>query len=490
MAEEHEHQPGLPQQANLTARPPFPIHVLPPKIRAMAEAVAAFMTTGKDLSAAVAMTVLNAAICGGVRIMHRGHPERVTPSGTFNVSIGVSGSGKSVIGGLMMKPIFDFEREAQERFGRDVRPGLEAERIEVEAEIKLLSNEAAKPREEKGADAKARRNRLTDLLRRKHEIEERMHPPQFIIEDSTVQSFARLLKATGGRVLILSTDAREIIANLLGRYNNGKADDSILLKGYSGEGFKFTRKGPNGIVETINVASTAMSMHIMVQPDKATEMAERKELQEGGLLQRINFVWSDNRPGRASLSKPIPPEIREDYQQFIFGLMRTYYCAEGEVMFYLSDESWQALEDYKEAAQVAAGDGSHPSWTFHTRDSEIACRLAAGLHAGDLGDKAHEIDIPVETIRRAITLMDYYNIDRMMIADNMEDRSDDKVMAKLRDLATTYPDGFSPREAQRKRIAGMHKGAEAVQAILDQKVKNGVLQLVDEGPPRYKFALR
>ena len=127
MAEELEPQPGLPQQANLTARPPFPIHVLPPKIRAMAEAVAAFMTTGKDLSAAVAMTVLNAAICGGVRIMHRGHPERVTPSGTFNVSIGVSGSGKSVIGGLLMKPIFDFEREAQERFGRDVRPGLEAE---------------------------------------------------------------------------------------------------------------------------------------------------------------------------------------------------------------------------------------------------------------------------------------------------------------------------------------------------------------------------
>ena len=39
-------------------------------------------------------------------------------------------------------------------------------------------------------------------------------------------------------------------------------------------------------------------------------------------------------------------------------------------------------------------------------------------------------------------------------------------------------------------IAGMHKDAEAVQAILDLKVKNGVLQLVGDGPPRYKFSLR
>jgi hypothetical protein len=36
----------------------------------------------------------------------------------------------------------------------------------------------------------------------------------------------------------------------------------------------------------------------------------------------------------------------------------------------------------------------------------------------------------------------------------------------------------------------MHKDAEAVQAILDLKVKNGVLQLVGDGPPRYKFSLR
>jgi len=48
-----------------------------------------------------------------------------------------------------------------------------------------------------------------------------------------------------------------------------------------------------------------------------------------------------------------------------------------------------------------------------------------------------------------------------MIADGMADRQDDKVMTKLRDLATIYPDGFSPREAQRKRIDGMRKDAES-----------------------------
>jgi hypothetical protein len=36
----------------------------------------------------------------------------------------------------------------------------------------------------------------------------------------------------------------------------------------------------------------------------------------------------------------------------------------------------------------------------------------------------------------------------------------------------------------------MHKDAAAVQTILELKLKNGVLQLVGDGPPRYKFALR
>jgi hypothetical protein len=63
-------------------------------------------------------------------------------------------------------------------------------------------------------------------------------------------------------------------------------------------------------------------------------------------------------------------------------------------------------------------------------------------------------------------------------------------MTKLRDLATSYPEGFSAREAQRKRIAGMHKDAASVQAILELKLKNGVLQLTEDDPPRYKFALR
>lgn len=471
-------------------RPPFPIEILPPAIRAMAEAVAAFSTTGQDMTAATAMAVLNCAISGGVRIGNRRHPERRTPSGTFNVTVGVSGSGKSVVGGLLMEPLYEFERQEQARFEREVRPGLEADRIEVEAEIKLLTAEATRSQERNRDDKKGRHRRLSELLRRRREIEDRLHPPQYIVEDITSQSFPRLLVTTGGRILILSTDAREIVANLLGRYNNGRADDSALLRAYSGEGLKFTRKGLNGQLETINIPHTAMGLHIMIQPDKATEMAEKRDLQEGGLLQRMLFVWTDNHPGRASLSRPIPPAISEAYRQRIMDLFRVYFCAKKEVVFYLSDEAWQELEDYREEAQLAAGDGSHPSWPFRARNAEHACRLSAGLHAGDHGTGAHEIDIPVGTVRRAIQAMRYYDLDRMMIADSMADRSNEKVLAKLRELAMNHPNGFGCRDAQRKRIAGMHKDAKAVQEILDLKLKDGVLQRIEGDPPRYRYVYR
>ena len=476
---------------NEDAQPaPFPIDLLPPRVRAMAEAVAAFTTTGQDMAGAAAMATLNCAICGGVRILDRKYPDRLMPSGTFSVTVGVSGSGKSVVGGLLMEPLYEYERLEQARFNKEVRPGLEADRIEVEAEIKLLTTEASRSREEDGGDKKGRHNRLTDLLRRKRELEDRLHPPQYIVEDITSQNFPRLLALTGGRILILSTDAREIVANLLGRYNNGKADDSALLRGYSGEGLKYTRKGPTGLPDTINIARTAMGMHLMVQPDKATELAEKKDLQESGLLQRTLFVWAGSTPGRASQSRPIPPEIREDYRQLIFDLFREYFCAKEEVIFHLSEEASQELQDYRESEQLAAGDGHHPSWTFRSRNAEHACRLSAGLHAGDHGTRAHERDIPVETVRRAIRFMRYYDTPRTMISDSMADRCDDKILDKLRELGAAFPNGFGSRDAQRKRIAGMHKDKEAVEAILALKVKDGLLQLIQGDPPRYRYLYR
>ena len=117
-------------------------------------------------------------------------------------------------------------------------------------------------------------------------------------------------------------------------------------------------------------------------------------------------------------------------------------------------------------------------------------RIAAGLHAGLHEDKSHEVEISLETVQAAMEIMDWYSGFREMIADRMADKGGDKVMAKLRELATLHPNGFDSRDAQRKRIAGMHKDAKAVQAILDQKVREGVLAVTDEPRPKYRFALR
>jgi hypothetical protein len=465
--------------------PPFPIHVLSPRVRAMAEAVAGFTTTGTNLPAAVAASVMNAAICGSVRVMHRDHPELVTPTGTFHVTVGVSGSGKSMAGKLLLGPIFEYERQAKLRFKKEVRPRLEAKRIEVDAEIKYLSNEASK-----NAEDKARSDRLTALFERKQEIEDALHPPQYVVEDITVQALSRLLFQTGGRILLMSTDARDFVGNLLGRYNNGTPDDSAVLKGFSAEPIKFIRKGANGQLENIDIPHTAMAMQLLVQPDKATELAECKGLQESGMLQRMLFVWTDNRPGRSSLSQSIPPEVKEAYDSLVCELMDAYYVPEGEIIFYLSDEAWQELQAYRDKTELAAGDGTHPSWTFHSRDAEMVTRLAGGLHAGDHGSGAHKIEIPADTIRRAIVEMDYYNVFRMMIADGMADRQDDKILDKLRQLGAAFPNGFGSRDAQRKRIAGMHKDKEAVESILALKVKDGLLQLIQGDPPRYRYLYR
>lgn len=91
----------------------------------------------------------------------------------------------------------------------------------------------------------------------------------------------------------------------------------------------------------------------------------------------------------------------------------------------------------------------------------MAVRLAAGLYAGDRDATAHETEIPIVGVQRPIELMNYTEGPSIMITDNMEDRTGDKVMTKLQAPATGLPERFSARETQRKRIGGMHKDAKS-----------------------------
>jgi hypothetical protein len=470
-------------------RVPFPTHLLPPKVRAMAEAVEAYTTTGHDMPGVIGASALNCAIGGGVYVTTK-DGSQVTPTTTFTVVVGVSGGGKSLVGKLLLEAIEIDQQRRQEEFRRDSLPVMRARIMEIDDELKRLEREGSRPRKGQADDPDARRNRRTELLGLKDQLEFALDCPQMISEDLTVQVMVRILNANKSRLILLSTDARETINNIMGRYNNGKPDDSLLLKAFSGESYNFSRRGQGKVIESLNVNKMAVSSLLMLQPDIAEEMVESEGLQGSGYLQRTLFAWTDNHPGRATLSKPIPREVKEAYDQLITTLLRTYYWSDPRVYFTLSTEAEEAIKAYKEAKQIEGGDGSHPMWTFQTRDAELVIRIAAGQHAGLHEDKSHEVEISLETIRAAMQIMDWYSRFRMMIADKMADKGGDKVMSKLRDLATLFPNGFSCRDAQRKRIAGMHKDAAAVQAILELKLKNGLLQLVGDGPPRYKFALR
>ncbi len=470
-------------------RKPFPTHVLPPKVRAMAEAVEAFSTTGHDMPGVVAQSALNCAIGGGVYVTNRARSQ-ITPTTTFTVVVGVSGGGKSVVGGLLLEAIFENQRRRQERFRSESLPVFRARKMEIESELKRIDRDAIKPRKGQPDEPEARIKRRTELLRLLDQVEFALDCPQMISEDLTVQVMVRILNANKSRLILMSTDARETINNIMGRYNNGKPDDSLLLKAFSGEDYNFSRKGQGKEMENLSVQKMAVSSLLMLQPDIAEQMVDNEGLQGSGYLQRTLFAWTDNHPGRASQSKPVPDEVKEAFNRLITVLLDTYYWSEPRVFFILSPEAEAALNTYKEARQIAGGDGSHPFWTFQSRDTELVIRIAAGLHAGLHEDKSHEVEISLETVQAAMEIMDWYSGFREMIADRMADKGGDKVMAKLRELATLHPNGFDSRDAQRKRIAGMHKDAKAVQAILDQKVREGVLAVTDEPRPKYRFALR
>ena len=100
--------------------------------------------------------------------------------------------------------------------------------MEIEDELKRLEREGSRPRKGQADDPDARRNRRTELLGLKDQLEFALDCPQMISEDLTVQVLVRILNANKSRLILLSTDARETINNIMGRYNNGKPDDSLV----------------------------------------------------------------------------------------------------------------------------------------------------------------------------------------------------------------------------------------------------------------------
>jgi hypothetical protein len=398
----------IPQQTEPSD--PMPLHLLPKPFADMAEAIVLSARVPPSLAGCCVLGGLSASIGSGLRV--KSGPDRYSSSNLYLLTSASSGSGKSEAFRHALAPFFDAERAAVDHWRQNIQASVIADKIIVEAKIDELKKQVKKaggPLELHDIKSEMERHQ-TELLQLEIDIKQ----PCYSSEDATSEVIAIRMQNSSESLALLSADSGSVINNIFGRYNkNGRTDESIYLKAWSGDSCKVDRvQRPPIILE-----QPRMSALFLVQPDKVDSLLSEKSFTEGGLIPRFLVCHTNAKP------TPIPEEeyaiehqTKHRYCEAIQALLKAFHDSPQPATVTPSKAAKKYLREYYNhiAERMADGDLKDIS-SFAARWAEQAWRIAVCIHAGVHLDHAEVLEISQETAVSAILLSEWFSMQQLRV---------------------------------------------------------------------------
>ena len=478
----HIYKPGSGTPVNGAGHPgdegeekisPFPLQHLPPAARAMAEAIARTERTPETLAGCCVLGIVSASIGAGLQV--KSGPDRVTRANLYLTASAESGSGKSETYRHAARPFQEFERDAVERWRKDIRPKVEAEKAILESRIAQLKKEAG--RATAAIEREALRGELEQATADLLNAEADCIAPQLCVEDVTTERLAVLLQNNSEQLASLSPDAGSIVNNLLGRYSKlDRTDEGIYLKAFSGDYCRVDRQGRPPVV----LQRPCLAALWLVQPDKIETLLAKTELTDGGLIPRLLPCHT------RALPRPIvdgvegiPPAIAEAWGKLVRQFLNTFRLAPEPFTIEPTPEARQMMKEHHNQIVARRLDDLRDVTTYAARWNEQAWRIAVCLHAGLHGEHAGERMLAADTAASAIALADWFAGEQLRILARGRHAArrakQDKVLALLAD----NPKGITARDVHRARIVD---SADEAHTLLAQMEADGELTGKDSKP--------
>jgi hypothetical protein len=368
---------------------PFPVDALPEPLRSFVAEAAAAIACDEAYLGLPALTVAGAAIGTTRRLaLKAGY---AAPAILWSVIVGESGTAKTPALSAVLEPI----REHEGRLRDEHRLDLEEYEIAAEAYEKAR----AAWRSSKVSDVEPPRRPAEPAGRRA------------LVVDTTVEALA-VVMADNPRGLLL---ARDELAGWLGSFDRyagkaGGSDEAFYLSCYNGVRHDVDRR--TGDRRTIHVRQAALPITGGIQP-AVLRRALGVERRESGLLARLLLAAPPPRP-----QKWTEAEISIFTRQAYVDCLDRLYAlvpdldAEGREaarLLRLSPEAKRAWVEFHDlhADELAEHAGDLAAAWSKLRD--VAARIALIVHETRIaaGEKADEYEVDVESMRRAITLVDW-----------------------------------------------------------------------------------
>ena len=384
--------------------PAFPTHSLPASLRDIVTETARLHQLPDDLPGALALGAASAALGQGILLLN---PPHETAGNIFLLLSAPSGTGKSNAFRFITKPLYDAEEKLIREFNEKSRPGLEAEKIMLEAQLAAEKRSMSNSHDKLSAcDRDTALNRLRDLKGRIDAVEARLQPARIVIEDATAQKMALIMGQSAETIALLSSDAGDVISNILGRWNSTeRTDDSLFLKAFSRDPYTQDRIGRGPVA----LARPCAAVLLIVTPDTLKDLFSVERLSSGGLLPRFLVLPSVARPARSNGVRVHNDVIVAEWTKCIGVLLTSFRFRIGPVaVVYMAPEAASAFDDYRNSDFVDRFDECEDIVSFVARYAEQATRLALVLHAVTYGDEAAGHPLSKETAEAGIQLARWF----------------------------------------------------------------------------------
>ena len=430
--------------------PPFPLESLPPALAGIVAEVARCERVPASLPAICVLGVASAAIGAGLETVSAA--DRVTRANLFLLGSAESGSGKSQVFRRIAEPIVEHQNALHEVFRDKTAPQLASEIGLLTREIKRLEIKAAK----ENTDATDRERMLAGLEyknARLAELKQKNAAPCVICGDVTSEKLAVMLAANRETLFSASSEARQIVDIVCGRYNATKStDEEIYLCAFSGDFKRVDRLGR----DPLTLRKPCLSVLWLVQPDALSRLFETESLMHSGFLARFLVCPTLAAPQKIveGQTHAVSDSVRSQWVGLILGLLATYHTAEKAFRIEPSPEAKRLLDDFFNSVVDRRTDELSDVGQFASRYGEQAWRVALTLHAGLHGQDAHNQSLHSETATNAVRVVEWFAASQLDILAKGRRAAavkvEDEVLESKRQRKAE--DFFTEREVHRARI--------------------------------------
>jgi hypothetical protein len=461
------------------APPAFPLEVLPTWAHEHVPAIASQLQVPVDLPAMLTIGSLAAAATG--RAWVRITPNWSEPTNLFLVTAMRSGSGKSGAEKLAAGWIRKWQAD------RLASMATEAEF----AEVQLRAARKALAKIEGGLDQSGLREAFDAV-----KAAENAMPPsaRLLADDATPEAVATLLRHTGERLAIVSTEADLFDMVLKGKPGQ-RTSMAIYLKAWSGDQFIRDRKGGSEAgPEATTLDHPLLTVSITVQPSVLGRVQADEELVSRGFAARFMFAMPADLMGRRDQRKRFRAEhiaTTRPYEDTATALANRWARWEHPADLRLAHDAAGALEEFLvelEPTLAVGGDHEHlAEWVSKLQGS--VARYAGILHLAEGADPGTPIELA--TMERAITLGRYWLGNAVSVLALRDERLHQQAQAII-EWAAGHGAEFklsSLHAAVRRPGAGLDKVADFLPP-LDLLIELGWLRPVDDGDWKANVGVR